>query len=265
MPSRISSCSDCRMLLPDMIAVIVQARMGSTRLPGKVLRPIAGRPMLSYLLERLRRTRRASLIVVATTTSESDDPVVQLCATEGVLYTRGSETDVLGRYCDAINEFNVGTIVRVTSDCPLIDPGLIDQAIMAFLGANRPDYVSNMLAPSWPYGMAVEVVSAAALAEANRESRDAAEREHVTPFIYRRPQRYKLVSLTMTPNLSHHRWTVDTPEDFELIRHILEALYARKADFDMTDVLALLDEHPSWPLINAHMQQKTVNMSAVES
>ncbi len=220
--------------------------------------------MLSYLFERLRRIRRASLIVVATTTNESDDPIVQLCGAEGVAYTRGSETDVLGRYCDAVSEFNVGTVVRVTADCPLIDPGLIDQAILAFLGASRPDYVSNMLAPSWPYGMAVEVVSAAALTEANRESTDAAEREHVTPFIYRRPKRFKLASLTMTPNLSHHRWTVDTPEDFELVRQILEALYFRKADFDMTDVLSLLDEHPSWPLINAHVRQTAVHIPAVE-
>jgi spore coat polysaccharide biosynthesis protein SpsF len=247
-----------------MAGIIVQARMGSTRLPGKVLRPIAGRAMLSYLLERLRRAKLASIIVVATTTNKSDDPIAQLCAAEGIACTRGSETDVLARYCDAARQFDLDTVVRVTADCPLIDPALIDRAIGMFLGANRTDYLSNMLTPTWPYGMAVEVVSAVALAEANLESTDASEREHVTAFVYRRPQRFKLTSLTMSPSLSHHRWTVDTPEDFQLVTRILEALYAHKADFDMTDVLSLLNEHPSWSLINAHVQQKSVKFSGAD-
>jgi spore coat polysaccharide biosynthesis protein SpsF len=241
-----------------MCVIIVQARMGSTRLPGKVLKPIGGRPMFSYQIERLRRVKHARLIVVATTTNDSDEPIVEFCAAEGVPCTRGSENDVLSRYCEAAHRYDAHAIVRVTSDCPLIDPELIDEAIVMFTGPGRPDYVSNMIEPSWPYGMAVEVISRAALDEANRESREAAEREHVTPFIYWRPQRYRIASLTTTPNLSHHRWTVDTPEDFELIRHILEALYKRKPDFSMTDVLSLLDQHPGWMQINAHVRQKSV-------
>ena len=214
--------------------------------------------MLSYQIERLRRVKHAQAIVVATTTSEPDNPIVQFCAAEGIKCTRGSENDVLARYYDAACQFEAGIIVRVTSDCPLIDPDLIDRAIMTFLGSNRPDYLSNMLEPTWPYGMSVEVVSATALADANRESRDPSEREHVTPFIYWRPERYQLASLTMTPNWSHHRWTVDTPEDFELMTRILETLYARKADFNMEDVLSLLKEHPDWVHINTHVQQKSV-------
>jgi len=232
--------------------------MGSTRLPGRVLKLIAGRPMFSYQIERLRRAERAQRIVVATTVKEADAPIVEFCAAEGVDCMRGSESDVLSRYAAAAAQYNASTVVRVTSDCPLIDPGLVDEAIETFLGPNLPDYVSNMIEPTWPYGMAVEVVSAAALADANRESQNPAEREHVTPFIYWRPDRYRLASLKMRPNLSHHRWTVDTPEDFELVRRILETLYAGKPRFDMSDVLTLLREHPDWELINAHVRQKSV-------
>lgn len=243
--------------------VIVQARMTSTRLPGKVLKPIAGRPMLAYQLERLRRSRRTDRIVVASTVNASDDPIVALCASEGVEYTRGSENDVLSRYAEAAARFDAATVVRLTSDCPLLDPQLIDAAIAAYAdGDERPDYLSNMIAPTWPYGMAVEVFSARALAEAQAEARDAAEREHVTPFIYWRPGRYRLKSLTRQPDLSHHRWTVDTPEDFELVRRIVETLYPRKPEFAMADVLALLAEHPDWQEINRHVAQKSVAPTA---
>jgi spore coat polysaccharide biosynthesis protein SpsF len=241
-----------------MVVIIIQARMGSTRLPGKVLKPIAGRPMLFYQIERLRRVKFSERIVVATTTSDADDPIVKFCAAQGIECTRGSELDVLSRYSDAARQFDASTVVRVTSDCPLIDPELIDRAIAAFFGSNHPDYVSNMLEPTWPYGMAVEVMTAAALSEANREARNSSEREHVTPFIYGHPERFRLESLTMTPNCSHHRWTVDTPEDFQLVTNIIENLYARKADFNMEDVLKLLAEHPDWACINAHIQQKSV-------
>lgn len=241
-----------------MVVIVVQARMGSTRLPGKVLKDIAGRPMLSYQLERLRRVELADRVVLATTTSETDDAIVRFGADEGIEVTRGSEHDVLSRYCEAAARFNATVLVRITSDCPLIDPQLVDHAIAVFRGPAVYDYVSNMIEPSWPCGMAVEVVSAAALAEAGRESTDAAEREHVTPFIYWRPARYRLGSLTRNPNLSHHRWTVDTLEDFQLVARILETLYPRNPRFDMTDVLSLLDAHPAWATLNAHVQQKTV-------
>jgi spore coat polysaccharide biosynthesis protein SpsF len=241
-------------------AIIVQARMTSTRLPGKVLLPILSRPMLSYQLERLRRVSQADRIVIATTTNATDDPIVDFCATEGVDCTRGSEQDVLSRYFEAANRFAADTVVRVTSDCPLIDPQLIDSTISAYREeAGGCDYVSNMIEPSWPYGMAVEVFSARALAEAHAEATEEAEREHVTPFIYWRPGRYRLKSLSMQPDLSQHRWTVDTPEDFELVRRILESLYPRKPCFGMADVLALLAEHPDWAAINRHIKQKTLS------
>ena len=232
-------------------AIVVQARMGSTRLPGKVLKDIAGRPMLSYQMERLRRVKRAERIVVATTDQPADDAVERFCQKEKIACVRGSEDDVLARYHLATERFPADVVVRITADCPLIDPAVVDEAIAAY----EPDYVSNMLEITYPYGMAVEVFSAQALREAHREAKDPAEREHVTPFIWRRPQRYRLKSLTMAPNLSHHRWTVDTPEDFELVSRLLKTL---KPHFTLQDVLAVLDEHPDWCAINAHVEQKAL-------
>lgn len=232
-------------------AIVVQARMGSTRLPGKVLKDIAGRPMLSYQMERLRRVKRAERIVVATTDQPADDAVERFCQKEKIACVRGSEHDVLARYHLAIERFPADVVVRITADCPLIDPAIVDEAIAAY----EPDYVSNMLETTYPYGMAVEVFSAQALREAHREAKDPAEREHVTPFIYRHPERYRLKSLTMAPNLSHHRWTVDTPEDFELVSRLLKTL---KPHFTLQDVLAVLDEHPDWCAINAHVEQKAL-------
>jgi spore coat polysaccharide biosynthesis protein SpsF len=237
--------------------IIVQARMTSTRLPGKVLLPIAGRPMLAYQLERLGRARRADRIVVATTTNAADDLIVSAAAECGVSCTRGSEMDVLARFAQAAEELGASAVVRATADCPLIDPAIIDAAIATFYKSpGRYDYVSNMLEPSYPYGMAVEVFSAEALVAANAEAIEAAEREHVTPFIYWRPERFRLRSLKMQPNLSSHRWTVDAGEDFELVSRILEALYPRKPDFCIRDVLELLDQHPDWHAINRRVRQK---------
>lgn len=225
--------------------------MGSSRLPGKVLKDIAGRPMLSYQMERLRRVKRAERIVVATTDQPADDAVERFCQKEKIACVRGSEHDVLARYHLAIERFPADVVVRITADCPLIDPAIVDEAIAAY----EPDYVSNMLETTYPYGMAVEVFSAQALREAHREAKDPAEREHVTPFIYRHPERYRLRSLTMAPNLSHHRWTVDTPEDFELVSRLLKTL---KPHFTLQDVLAVLDKHPDWCAINAHVEQKAL-------
>lgn len=239
--------------------IIVQARMGSSRLPEKVLLPVAGRSLLSYLLERLRRVRLAERFVVATSTGPLDDAIALACAAEGVACFRGSELDVLDRFVETARALDARTVVRLTADCPLVDPSLVDAAIRAFSPeTGKFDYLSNMLEPRWPYGMAVEVFSASALYEAGHESTDPEDREHVTPFIWRRPERYRLKSLTMTPDLSLHRWTVDTPEDFALVSRILEALYPVKPDFSMSDVISLLDENPRWVQLNRHIVQKTI-------
>lgn len=235
--------------------IIVQARMTSTRLPGKVLLPLAGEPMLARLIERLRRVRRANGIVVATTTNATDDPIAALCAQLGVPCHRGSEQDVLSRYADAARLYGADVVVRITADCPLIDPALIDQLIETYEEGDS-DYVSNMLPPTWPYGMAVEVFSAAALAQAHAEATQAAEREHVTPFLYWHPERYRLRNVASPVDLSRHRWTVDTPEDYELVRRLFDHLMPTQPQFIQADVLALLDQHPDWIAINQHVRQK---------
>lgn len=235
--------------------IIVQARMTSTRLPGKVLLPLAGEPMLTRLVERLRRVERADAIVIATTTNATDDAIADLCSRLEVPCHRGSEHDVLSRYADASRLHGAHVVVRITADCPLIDPELIDQVIAVY-EAGDADYVSNMLPPTWPYGMAVEVFSASALAQAHTEARQAAEREHVTPFLYGHPERYRLRNVASPVDLSHHRWTVDTPEDYQLVQRLFETLYPIMPRFTQADVLQLLDRHPDWVAINQHIRQK---------
>ncbi|MBA4260737.1 MAG: acylneuraminate cytidylyltransferase [Comamonadaceae bacterium] len=236
--------------------IIVQARTTSTRLPGKVLLPLAGEPMLARLVQRLRRVQRADAIVIATTTNATDDAIAALCNTLGVPCHRGSEHDVLSRYADAARLHGADAVVRITSDCPLIDPALIDQVIATYAEGGS-DYVSNMLPPTWPYGMAVEVFSAAALAQAHAEASQPAEREHVTPFIYGHPERYRLRNLASPVDLSQHRWTVDTPEDYELVRRLFEALVNTHPDFTQAHILAVLDAHPDWIALNQHIRQKS--------
>jgi len=235
--------------------IIVQARMTSTRLPGKVLLPLAGEPMLVRLLDRLRRVQRASGVVIATTTNPTDDPIAALCKQRGVPCHRGSEHDVLSRYADAARAYSADVVVRITSDCPLIDPALIDQVIATYEEGDS-DYVSNMLPPTWPYGMAVEVFSAAALRQAHTEANQPAEREHVTPFIYWHPERYHLRNVASPSDLSAQRWTVDTPEDYELVRRLFETLYPNRPEFTLGDLLATMEAHPGWMAINQHVQQQ---------
>jgi spore coat polysaccharide biosynthesis protein SpsF len=243
--------------------IIVQARMTSTRLPGKVLLPLAGEPMLTRLVERLRRVQHADGIVVATTNNAADDPIAALCAQLGVPCHRGSEHDVLSRYADAARLHGADTVVRITSDCPLIDPALIDRVIAVYEEGDS-DYVSNMLPPTWPYGMAVEVFGAAALAQAHAEATQAAEREHVTPFLYWHPERYRLRNVASPVDLSQHRWTVDTPEDYELVSRLFEHLMPTHPHFTQADVLALLEQHPAWIALNQHIQQKPATLSQTD-
>ena len=239
-----------------MVVLIIQARMGSTRLPGKVLMPIGGRPMLSHQLDRLRHCRRVDRIVIATTVKPADDPIVSFCEAEGIACTRGSEQDVLSRYAEAAARFDATTVVRVTSDCPLLDPALVDEVIAAL--DDDTDYASNMIQPTWPYGMAVEVMRRSVLDEAAAEAVAPEEREHVTPFIYWRPERYRLKSVTTSPDLSKHRWTVDTPEDFELVSRLIGAVADANAGHGVADVFAVLNAHPEWENLNRHVVQKTV-------
>ena len=237
--------------------VIVQARMTSTRLPGKVMKRVLGKPLLEYQLERLRRVTLADEIVVATTTNAEDQPIVDLCERLDVPCFRGSERDVLARYYEAATQHPADAVVRVTSDCPVIDPAVVIEVIRYYRDQrDRLDYVSNGLSRTYPRGMDTEVFSYQALREAYVEATDEPEREHVTPFIYRRPKRYRLANVAFRKDASRHRWTVDTREDFELVRRIIEGLYPGNRNFTLADMLELIEAHPDWAEINAHVEQK---------
>ncbi len=240
------------------VVLITQARMTSTRLPGKVLKEVLGKPLLEYHVERLRQARNADEVVVATTKNDTDEPIVELCGKLGVTCFRGSEEDVLSRYYGAAVEHSAEVIVRVTSDCPLIDPAVIDRVISTFQDRlPEVDYVANTLERTFPRGMDTEVLTFGALDEAHREATETPDREHVTRFIYMHPERYRMENVALESDLSSHRWTVDTPEDFKLIRLLIEALYVARPRFTLEDCLEVSLRHPEWAKINRQVNQKT--------
>jgi len=236
---------------------IVQARTGSTRLPGKVLLELAGRPVLARVLERLGQCRKLDETVVATSNRENDDAIAKLCRELAIPCFRGSENDVLDRFYHAARIHKAGTIVRITADCPLLDPGLIDRMLIRFDDLAPPaDYLSNTLERTFPRGLDVEIFSLTALATAWRRAITPAEREHVTPYIYRHPERFRLAGFSGRPDLSHHRWTLDTPEDYELISTIYKALDQPIRLFTTEDIVEFLDEHPEVYALNRKIVQK---------
>lgn len=237
---------------------VIQARMGSTRLPGKVLLDLAGEPMLARVVSRVQRARRLDQVVVATTSEPADDAIDELCRARGWLCVRGSQEDVLDRYYQAALATRAGLVVRITADCPLIEPSVIDAVVDALLDEPpAADYASNVLPPrTFPRGLDSEAIRFEALERAWREDDNPAWREHVTPYIYRHPELFQMRRVAHTADLSHLRWTVDTPEDLELARRIYGALGDDRFGWDA--VLALLDQHPEWVEINRDIEQKAV-------
>ncbi len=236
--------------------IIVQARMNSSRLPGKVLKEVLGKTLLEYQLERLKRVVNADKIIVATTTDTIDDPIVDLCDRLAVSTYRGSESDVLSRYAEASILFPSQTVIRITADCPLIDPMLVDRTI-DFYRRYSFDYVSTDHAV-YPRGMDVEVFSSDMLQMANSNAMQPADREHVTPYFYQNPDRFSIGTYSKDLQASHYRLTVDTPEDFQLIQILLESLYPKNHKFNLEDLLKCLQENPQWSYINQHILQKTI-------
>lgn len=241
------------------IVCTIEARMRSRRLPGKVLRPVLGRPLLELMIERLRRARRIEEIVVATTVDPSCQPIEDLAHRLGVGCYRGSEDDVLDRVLQAAKSVNADLIVETTGDCPLIDPATIDRVIETFL-ASDVDYCANVLERTYPRGMDVQVFPTAVLEEAARRTQDPSDREHVSLYIYQRPERFRLLNVAYErPESADLRLTVDTPEDFALIQRVYEALYRDKPDFDLADILRLMDARPELREINAEIRQKALH------
>jgi spore coat polysaccharide biosynthesis protein SpsF len=244
---------------PLKIVAITQARMTSTRLPGKVMLPVLGKPLLRWHLERVQRAATLDELVLAITTNPGDQVLADLAGGMGIPVFRGSEDDVLSRYYGAAREHGADVIVRVTSDCPLIDPAVIDSTVRAFLAAQPGvDYASNRLPQTYPRGMDTEVATMAALSEAMTEANAPLDREHVTLFIWRQTERYRAVNAPYHTDQSRHRWTVDVPEDFELIRRIIEMVAPMTPNFSLEDCLEVLGRFPAWEDLNRHVEQRKV-------
>lgn len=237
------------------LGVIIQARVGSKRLPGKVLKDIGGRSMLARVVSRVSRARRIDMVVVATTELPPDDAVVSEAGRLGVATFRGDEQDVLDRYCQAAEHFGFDTVVRVTSDCPLIDPGLIDLVIGRFLDARPPvDFASNGLESTYPRGLDFSVMRREALERAWAEAVEPYERVHVTPYLREHPERFRLLSMTGGIG-GNQRWTVDTQEDLDFVRAVYDR-FGNEDSMSWRDVLALLDREPELLSINSGVRQK---------
>ena len=237
---------------------IVQARMGSTRLPGKVLQDLAGEPMLARVVNRTCRAKTLQEVVIATTTNALDDVIVNLCKARDWPWFRGSEDDVLDRYYQAARKHQADLIVRITSDCPLIDPEIVDQVVREFLERQpEVDYASNTWPQrTFPRGLDTEVMRLDVLERAWREDSNPAWREHVTPYIYRNPDRFRIHNVLSQVDYSAMRWTVDTLEDLAFVRQIYD--YFGHDRFSWREVLKVLEEHPEWLEINQHVQQKVI-------
>ena len=227
------------------ITIITQARVSSTRLPRKVLLEMCGKPMLWWHLSRLLRSKLADRVVVATTDEPDAEAIVAVARDLGIRCFRGSLTDVLARYHGAAEMVGAGTIVRVTSDCPLIDPAVIDEAITAYLGDRKIDYCSLDIS-RYPRGLDCEVMTRAALDAAVQDATEPDEREHVTPYIRAHPERFGLKFLAPAETLPNYRWCVDTPEDFERAATLLQEVGTDNPGFSWRDLARVADRHPEW-------------------
>lgn len=237
-----------------MIVGFLQARFSSSRLPGKVLKPILSKPMLALQIERVQRASSIDRLIVATSHLADDDPIEALSGSLGVKCFRGSLDDVLDRCYQAVKSESPDHIIRLTGDCPLCDPQLIDEVVEFHLSGEY-DYSSNTIELSYPDGLDIEVCRFSALKMAQQEATLHSHREHVTQFILQQPKRFKLGNYRGEIDRSHLRWTVDEELDFELVTQIYQALYPTNPGFTTEDILAWLDSHPEWYNFNTHYQR----------
>ncbi len=241
------------------IVAIIQGRMGSSRLPGKILQDIGGQPMLARVVMRARRSKYLDQVVVASTLDPSDEPVEEFCRAKGFPVFRGDLYDVLNRYYQAATLFEADVVVRITADCPVLDPGEVDRTVKAFLELGV-DFAANRLPPPFirttPIGLDTEVCSYMALKTAWEKATEKFEREHVMPYLYDTPGRFKTKILDMQPSLGHLRWTVDTPVDLELARKMY-AHFDNRDDFTLGELLEANHEHPEWQEMISGVQHRT--------
>jgi spore coat polysaccharide biosynthesis protein SpsF len=239
------------------IATIVQARMGSTRLPGKVLLDLGGMTVLARVVNRLRRAKLVGEIIIATTSDPADDAIVDECHRLSVESFRGEELDVLDRYYRAAQRAKAEAVVRVTSDCPMIEPEVTDLVISTFI-EQRPDYASNARQRTYPRGLDTEIMTAAALARCWDEAKLDYQRVHVTPYIYENPTEFRIVSVTGEPDYSQYRWTVDTPEDLAFLRAVYQH-FGNDDGFYWRDAIKLMEEQPAIVELNRHITMKALH------
>lgn len=233
---------------------IIQAHMGSTRLPGKVLLNIGDQSMLARVVRRAQRAKTLDSVVVACSTEHGDEAIVRECDRLGIKHHRGSDSDVLDRYYQTSQAFPSDAYVRITSDCPLIDPEVIDKVVSHF-GSGGFDYASNTVKRTYPRGLDIEAFTAQGLARSWREAKEPYQRVHVTPYFYQNPDLFKLGYVQQELDQNEMRWTVDTPDDLRFVREVYERL--KKSDgFSWRDVLKLLEREPGLVAINAHIEQK---------
>lgn len=245
---------------PQVVA-IVQGRMTSSRLPGKILADLGGKPMLAHVVERVRLAQTVERVVVATTSDTSDDPVAQFCRAKGYDCFRGSLFDVLDRFYQTARVYAADVIVRITADCPLIDPLVIDQTVKAFF-QHQVDFAANRLPPPWkrtfPIGLDTEVCSFAALERAWREAAQPHEREHVMPYLYEEEGRFKVHVIHAAQDYGDLRWTVDTPQDLSAMRALF-ALFQNNPPLSWLEVLPVWLQHPEVQSLNAGVQHHWFN------
>ncbi len=245
------------MTKPYTVTAVIQARMGSSRLPGKVLRPLGGRPVLGWVVRAAEASKAVDEVVVATSTAPEDDEVVKACAEIGVSCVRGSEDDVLSRFLAALDVHPADAVVRLTSDCPLLDPAVIAQTVGAFrAGSGHMDYLSTTLVRCLPRGLDVEIASVAALRKVDKHAQGY-DRVHVTSALYNNPHRYRVAGLAFVPHSDDLRITLDTPEDAALLDALVEELGDRPPAWRV--LVALLRTNPELVALNASIQQKALH------
>ncbi len=234
--------------------ICIQARISSSRLPGKVMMPLAGAPLLLRMVERVRAAKVDARIAVITSTSQSDDAVEALCMENGIDCFRGHLTDLLDRHYQAAKQLGASVIAKIPSDCPLIDPAAIEKVFHSF-NSSKYDYVSNLHPATFPDGNDVEIFTFEALETAWAESDRTFEREHTTPFIWERPERFRIGNVQWETGFDYsmsHRWTIDYPKDYEFIREVYDYLWRKERPiFFIRDILNLIEEYPEIAEINA--------------
>lgn len=236
---------------------IVQARMGSSRFYGKVLKEVCGKAVIEHIINRLKHGKRIDKIVLATSSTENDNVIADFCSDKGIPFFRGSENDVLDRFYQAAKHSGAvegDSIVRITGDCPLIDPVIVDEVIKVF-EEKGSDYCSNVIPPTFPDGLDVEVFKFETLEKAWKEAKLMSEREHVTTYIYKNPDKFKLDNLANEIDYSGLRWTVDTENDFKFVKQVYEKMGKDREIFHMRDVLELLEKEPELKEINCESKR----------